>query len=565
MKATVLCLFAMLCTGVRAQTVNGPRLPEHELDHRIALATQRLLDTTSGHHRPAFTHEFILADVDLDPDDPRRFDNFSGDLSGRYLEVVSLLNLVDRDPQQIEGLGKLTRQLLAQQQEDGRFGKSDLRYTADEIGGEHMAQLWGNGRLLVGLMYYYELMNDEVVLQAARRLGDFFIGTAEESRQPEIAERLRGLGAQGIICFSQYAEGLVMLAAATGDGKYAAAAEDAYTALPAREEVHTHGYLTTLRGALMLYELDGRSRHLDFVRMAFDSLLASTDYTRYGAVFEYFGGHGERDEGCSSADFVRLAFHLYGLTGEERYLEITEFGLLNALFNNQYANGDFGNHFFSESSIEASNPRRAWWCCTMHGLRALLEVKHRSLEGNDDGHRLLFLVTQHYDGEDAAFTLTHAGGNDEGERYHLEIERWADGTLTLRSPLHTQLTIEGETGHTISPRTGRRYIIKANYARQLVTDNGEARRPASGTAGGYLRYGPYVMGVNQEDFTAEPDWGHRVDWERMRPGELPLSLTTAYLPGGYPGEHPVTLVPMAHQMYFGHPFYRINTRFTVGK
>ena len=50
----------------------------------------------------------------------------------------------------------------------------------------------------------------------------------------------------------------------------------------------------------MLYELTHDAQQLAYVRQTFDELLESKDYTRHGAVFEYFGGHGDRDEGCSS-------------------------------------------------------------------------------------------------------------------------------------------------------------------------------------------------------------------------------------------------------------------------
>ena len=46
---------------------------------------------------------------------------------------------------------------------------------------------------------------------------------------------------------------------------------------------------------------------------------------------------------------MRLAFHLHQLTGEAHYLEVAERGLLNALFYNQYASGDFGHHYFTGS------------------------------------------------------------------------------------------------------------------------------------------------------------------------------------------------------------------------
>ncbi len=546
MRYLLLLLFPL---GVLAQ----PQLPTYELDHRIQLSVDRLTDPIA---HPAFTYDFLLADVRLNPADPRRFYNFSGDLSGRYLEVMSLLPSAKQSGVHLR---ELVQQIMVEQQADGRFGDGTLQYTAGAIGGEHMALLWGNGRLLVGLMTYYQRTNDAAALAAARRLGDFFITTAAASRSPEIAERLKGFGAKGIICFTQYIEGLTMLAAATGEERYVQAAEDAYTVLPERGEVHTHGYLTTLRGVLMLYEITQDPTQLAYVKATFDDLLASEDYSRHGAVYEYFGGHGDRDEGCSSADFVRLAFHLHALTQDEHYLAVAEEGLLNALFYNQYENGDFGNHFFTDGGISPSNPRRAWWCCTMHGLRALLEVRDRYLvtQGKGATH-LNLLVTTQYRSPDIAFDVQQDRGPDNSVRYLITFIKWDGSALRLRVPANSSLSTTA-----VQPRTGDSLALLVTH--EVKFHQGQDRQggalPERKTTG-YLTYGPYLMGITQDDFVAEPDWGNQISWKDLRPGTFPLSLTAAYRHGGYPGLHPVTLLPIAYQPYFGHPYLRVTTAYS---
>ena len=531
-------------------------VPKYELNHRIDLTINRLTDMDA---RPAYTENFLLADVDLQPEDPRRFYNFSGDLSGRYIEVMSLVDPAQRGTVDLD---ELVRRVIDQQRADGRFGDPDLTYTADEIGGEHMALLWGNGRLLVGLMTYYEQTSNPEALAAARRLGDFFIGTAEQSRQPAIAERLKGFGAKGIICFTQYIEGLVQLARATGESRFIQAAVDAYTVLPERGEVHTHGYLTTLRGVMLLHELVGTQRLLDYAKTTFDDLLASKDYTRHGAVMEYFGGHGERDEGCSSADFVRLAFQLYAATGEARYREVAERGLHNALFYNQYASGDFGHHYFTPGGMSASNPRRSWWCCTMHGLRALLEVRDRyMLTKRDDTTELQLLVTQDYRDEYRAFTLQHTGQTAGTQTYELRIEQWEGSALRLPLPLHTEYVPEG-TSRTVRPSAGDRFTL--TYRHELILHDASDHavlplpdRPQSA----YLTYGPYLIGINQDDFVAEPDWGNQVSLTDLQAGNLPLSLQATYRHGGYPGQQSVRIQPVGYQTYADHPYLRVATAY----
>jgi len=114
-----------------APTAEGPGArPAGDLARRIGLTARRLTQTGV----PAYTDDFILADVTLDT--RRRFWNFSGDLSGRWVEALAALPPADRSPADI---APLVTKLLAQQRSDGRFGRTDLAFTAAETGTEHMA------------------------------------------------------------------------------------------------------------------------------------------------------------------------------------------------------------------------------------------------------------------------------------------------------------------------------------------------------------------------------------------------------------------------------------------
>ena len=540
-----------------------PAQPLPELNDRIQRSVERLTDQD---RQPAFTRDFLLADVRLNPTDPRRFYNFSGDLSGRYLEVIALLPRAERGT---VDLPDLVRGIVAEQRPDGRFGDAELDFVAGPIGGEHMALLWGNGRMLVGLMTYYATSGDERALTAARRLGDFFIGTAEACRRPATVEQLKSFGAKGIICFTQYIEGLALLARATGDDRYLQAAADNYDVLPERGKQHSHGYLSTLRGVLLLYEQSRNPDHLAYVRTQFDDLLASEDHNRYGAVFEYFGGKedasdaghsGERDEGCSSADFARLALHLYRVTGEENYRAAGLNATYNALLYNQYASGDFGHHYYDDGVLRASNPRRSWWCCTMHGLRALLALRDEfTLDTRGRTVTLDHLLPQHYVDENHAFTLTLTSVSPEAVAYELRVERWEDDRpLTVRAPhwgsawtLPTAVRLEA----------GGTYEITGKPGLTLFTPDDEplAEFPAQPRAG-YLRYGPYLLGINQETFVAEPDWANQVDLSTLRAdADIPFALRARFRHGGYPGEHDVVLVPYARQLATSHGYMRLVT------
>ena len=84
---------------------------------------------------PRFTDDFVLADVVLSPEYPRRFDNFSGDISGRFLGSVSMLP----NPEQAARLEGLVDEIAKHQKPDGRFGTMNLSFAAADIEPENMA------------------------------------------------------------------------------------------------------------------------------------------------------------------------------------------------------------------------------------------------------------------------------------------------------------------------------------------------------------------------------------------------------------------------------------------
>jgi hypothetical protein len=369
-------------------------IPSGVLAERLEWTRLRLLKG----RQPAYTDEFIVADVALKP--PRRFNEFSGDLSGRFLGAVAVYPTDGAG----ERLKILAGKIMARQRGDGRFGNPDLIFTAEQMGTEHMALLWGNGRLLVGLLEYYQAFRDEKALKSALRLGTFLCQVCEQAADPKLRERLTGAGANGFICFTQISEGLVLLARAADDQKYLKVADSIVPLLGPRGIQHSHGYLTTLRGVALLQHDTKNPGTLNYLERVFSDLIHSSDYTTFGSVQEYFGlnnpsrdekelktiiansGADPRDEGCSHADLVRLGLQLWQLTGKVEYLEAAERCLYNGLLANQYPNGDFGSRsFFSRGLKPTDNIDRAWWCCTLHGYRAMPDVFQSVMTSNSRG------------------------------------------------------------------------------------------------------------------------------------------------------------------------------------
>jgi len=375
-----------------------------ELAARIDLTHQRF----DRIQEPAFSDVFILQDVALDPATPRRFQEFSGDVSGRFLGALALTARGASDWQRLD---RLVEKIIGFQRADGRFGNAELPFDAASVGRDQMALLWGNGRLLTGLMEYWDKRRNPEALAAARRLGDFLLGVFEDCSSPAVVERLRGAAANGYICFTQLNEGLELLSRATGEEKYRHAARRMLSMMdPAAEGAqHTHGFLTTMRGHMMIFESTGDRTLLEETLGRWREIEAGSFLLTNGGVLEYFKHDYNRDEGCSESDLLRLCLQLWRATGNNIWLDRAEKCLVNVFSACQFETGDFGHRCYDHwGYIATPGPGRAWWCCTMHGLRALADVADAVVTAASDGIRVNLFFSGHYE-EDGFALLVNAG------------------------------------------------------------------------------------------------------------------------------------------------------------
>jgi len=582
---------AAAAAGVpEATAAGGPALggasARGELAERIRLTAERL--THGG--RPEYTRDFVVADVALDQ--RRRFWEFSGDLSGRYLEALSILPVAGGPD-----LRSLVADILRYQRPDGRFGDPALRYEAAEIALPHMALLWGNGRLLVGLLQYHAASGDPAVLQAARRLADFLVGIRAQAADPAVAKRVEGQGAFGIVCFTQLVEPLVGLARVTGDARYLEAARQIAPSLGPRGIQHAHGYVTTLRGLLDLATHTKDAEVLARVERLYAELVASPDLCWMGGVLEYFGwedpsvtaeqrkplvaasGDGPRDEGCGIADFLRLSLGLYRVTGRVDYLDRAERCLLNHLYFNQFTTGDFGSRtFFKDGTKPTENVDRAWWCCTMHGYRAFADVL-RSVVREDAGTaRVDLYVDANWQGAGLSLALRQRPLSALRSLAVVEVrEASGQAALAFRRPSWAQsvrVTLndvaepasDGGAYLALSrpPRAGDR--VQVAFEHRVLVETRERRRLAPAEIAepteGLLFVGPLLYAADdglEPLFFGEPWLSGNVVGVPDRPSapgpatpQGPFStparhLAARYEHAGFVGTHPVKLRPVGEQ------------------
>jgi hypothetical protein len=561
-------------SGAPAPGATPSCVPRGDFAERVALSARRL--TVTG--TPAYSEPFVLADVTLDA--RRRFYNFSGDVSGRYLEALSALPPPGRSARDLAGLVKA---ILVHQRPDGRFGRAELAFTAEETGNEHMALLWGNGRLLAGLMAYHRATGDATALAGAQRLAAFLLGVREAARAPEVMKRVEGQGAFGFICFTQLAEGLVLLGQATGDRRYFEAAREIVPLLPPRGVQHSHGYLTTLRGALMLHEASGEAAALANVERLWAAFVGSTDYVVDGGALEYFGwgdssqvsalraakeasGEFPRNEGCGLADVVRLALALHRLTGKPAYLEQAERCYLNAFAHNQFATGDFGSRvWFRDGLMPTPSVDRAWWCCTMHGYRAYRDVLDAIVSEDADALTIRLFDDVDFEGERTGIRLRRSA-----DGFEAVFTREFDGVLAVREPSWAE-------GHVLRVNGGARPApAEAGFSRlrgafeagdrvagtfahrvRLVRPDGSELDPSrlgQDPLRAALYCGPWLMGVDEALdplFFGEPWPGNVISlpaglaWRPDAHGRSRLAAT--YEHEGYRGSEGLTLRAMGEK------------------
>ncbi len=558
-----------------------------QINQRIKMVTDRIMFGNT----PQMSSDFILADLSLKPEFKRRFTDFSGDISGRYFDVFSSYP-VENNPIDIH---KLMDEALQYQHQDGRFGNPDLVFDAEKLAGPHMALLWGNGRLLVGLMRYYQMDHQPKVLAAARKLGDFIIGIADNCMSPQVVERLKNKDYMGYICFTQLMEGLVLLWDETKDGKYLQTASSVFPLLPPPGQQHSHGYLNTLLGTLMLYDRTGKTEQLKFVTDRYEELVRSPEYLIFGGVPEYFGTMGvskeARDEGCAEADFIMLSLRLWKTTGETKYLEKSEHCLINHLFANQYETGDFGHRSLDPEMgfVNDNNIARSWWCCNFHALRALHETKENVFTRKENTVQFnLFFDGDYTDNE---LRLTAEQVKDHSNQFKIRvIKAGISSRLAVRKPSWARqvdltfagkkLRIKQEGDYLIIDqdlRVGDQIDIALDYVMKWANkDKKEIAFPISGKMQAALFYGPYLMsvdGIFQPFFDSEPNYSNYIelrDPQKFTPELAPSGsnlkntyLVMQHIHSDMFGKYPVVMRPISETTW--QPPCNIRVWFTISQ
>jgi hypothetical protein len=155
---------------------------------------------------------YLRADVSFEM---KRFStNYSGDVSGRFLEIASLTSPCGKMAPDV--LVELLKTITDYQKADGHYG-CDIDWNTPLNGKKEQIKtptLWGNARLLVGLLEAHQTYDLPKLLESARRLGDFYVATADRFLDPAREAEYRATGTYANSYVTDYfpaIEGLVRL------------------------------------------------------------------------------------------------------------------------------------------------------------------------------------------------------------------------------------------------------------------------------------------------------------------------------------------------------------------
>ncbi len=507
---------------------------------------------------PAYTEDFLLADVRPDP--VRRFTEYSGDLSGRYLGALATAAHVYGSD--FQGLDALVEKVIALQKPDGYFGAP---FHAGNLGDTDLALLWGTAGCWSGagvLQAQADAGGPRIVPPA----GDWLIAIgplmlSKETRQAFGAQHF----ASSYICWMQQTEGLALLFAATGDERYKDLAAKIAAVIERRPGDHVHGYLTSLRGVMELHSATGDVRFLKQCETAWDDISASTDALITGGVPEGWSPNNHRTEGCAEADWVRLNLQLWKATENAKYLETAERAVFNEPVFNQFATGDFGHRVYTDTGF-GSGAARAWWCCTLHGLRAFPDIETSAFRDADKALRYEMPVNGSIETADLSAVAKSSLGEDGTVRIRITAAKPTPVALRVRIPVWAEgvhVELNGAMSHAVA--TGGYATVERvwkagdaltlRYAMKLRT------KPEEGGRVSYW-YGPWLLGASAADnpayfneltadnrLQAGKERGLAAEPKPSRSFRVPIAaITVPYAPAEYPHQPgSVTLRAIAEQ------------------
>jgi DUF1680 family protein len=328
-----------------------------------------------------------------------------GEHVGKWLHAATLAWVYTGDADLRAKLDRVVMALLATQQPDGYLGTyADGAHWA--MGDAQQWDVWVHKYDLLGLITYANFTENQVALDAAKKIGDLLINTFGATGQLDLNERSTHVG----MASGSVVEPLVLLYRATSDQRYLDFARlivDRWEKeqgpklvsrlsadRPVKQIANAKAYemLSCLVGLCELYRATGEARYLNPVLNAWlDIVNSQLLITGSGSSAEVWtdakqylsSANDQVAETCVTVTWIQLNQQLLRLTGNVRYAEELEKTFYNHLAAAQRSDGAQWCYFTAHDGKKPYQGNQN--CCTSSGPRAWAMLPTFVYQSSEDG------------------------------------------------------------------------------------------------------------------------------------------------------------------------------------
>ncbi len=399
-----------------------------QLGKRLDLAARFLIGTRHSRelfrlptYTVPFSDEFLLHNFDVPSGRYRPVEEYVGDVLGSWLDFLSMY--AKYSGKYNERLEQVVDKLLTYQKSTGEFGENLAR-----------PLIWGNQRLLLGLLEYYDFSKDQKVLDAAQQLANFFI---DYKQMHESSDSY----------WTASIQGLVKIWRITNDEKYINFARKIAAHIQSdMDGTETTCHLCALIGMVELYSVTNDKSYLDECIRHWRWIIDKGGLSPTGGIDIDFGSRAQ-EEGCAGPDWIRFNLALWRVTGDSKYLDYAERALFNSVYAHQLSCGGFGNYVFNgeDGSLFtgfAYHKSCNWECCCYQAPKAFYEIARHiyTTNGNDVwvnfffpskvkmrmGESLIILTQETDYPSSGEIRLTIETRQESNFTLHIRVPYWAD-------------------------------------------------------------------------------------------------------------------------------------------
>lgn len=356
--------------------------------------------------------------------------------------------------------------------------------------------IWGRKYVLMGLLAYYDQIQDPEILVAAERVADHLILEAGPSSNVNLAET-GWIGWKGLAS-SSVLEPIAILYQKTGKKKYLDFAEhivklwnkpnkltpmgirlveEALNQTPLWEmsgAPKAYEMMSCYEGLCELYRITGNPDYFRATQLLIQSIIRDEIMlVGSGSLHEIWcnGKMRQNDpmyqglETCVTVTWMKYLYQMLRLTGESKYADQLEISLYNALLASQTPNGEWWSYYTGlmgervPSHLQFTDVVMS--CCVANGPRAMLLTPSWALMRSSDGIALNLYAPIHGEFKtpsnqlsslkmttrypvDGKVEVTLTIPRKERFSFHLRIPAWSKSTIVrINGDLLPQAVIPG--------------------------------------------------------------------------------------------------------------------------